>query len=59
MEQTEPAAAVTRPQHEWAKLIRKLRWIGSDDEAQRLEDAMSSVPAEQRRGVTIDPVNTD
>jgi hypothetical protein len=61
MEHTESSvvAASERPQHEWAKLIRKLRWIGSDDEAQRLEQAMNNVPAEKRCGVMIEPDNTD
>jgi hypothetical protein len=37
--------------HEWARLIRKLRWIGLDDEAHRLELAVSTVPAEERGSV--------
>jgi hypothetical protein len=32
----------------WAQLIRKLRWIGLEQEAKRLEMALSTVPAEQR-----------
>jgi hypothetical protein len=46
------------PQHEVVKLIRKLRWIGDNDEAQRLEQAIGRVPGDIRRGV-IDAVNTD
>jgi hypothetical protein len=34
--------------HDWARLIRKLRWIGLKEEAKRLEMALSTVPAEQR-----------
>ena len=30
--------------HELAQLIRKLRWIGLDDEARRLELAVSTLP---------------
>jgi hypothetical protein len=44
---------------EWAKLIRKLRWIGLDDEARRLELAVSTLPPEQRGTVSAGPFNTD
>jgi hypothetical protein len=40
---------------DWACLIRKLRWIGLDDEAARLEN----LPVEQRCEVTLDPADTD
>jgi hypothetical protein len=43
---------------EWAKLVRKLRWIGLEDEARRLELALSTVPAEER-AVSTDPSATD
>jgi hypothetical protein len=33
---------------EWTKLIRKLRWIGLEDEARRLELAVRTLPAEER-----------
>ena len=29
---------------DWAKLIRKLRWIGMEDEACRLQKAVCSLP---------------
>jgi hypothetical protein len=45
--------------HEWAKLIRKLRWIGLDDEARRLELAVSTLPQEERGSVSIGPFSTD
>jgi hypothetical protein len=45
--------------HEWARLIRKLRWIGLDDEAHRLELAVSTVPAEERGSVLAEPSSTD
>jgi hypothetical protein len=32
---------------EWAKLIRKLRWIGLEKEARRLERALSTLPPEK------------
>lgn len=33
---------------EWATLIRKLRWIGLEDEARCLELAVSKLPPEER-----------
>jgi hypothetical protein len=38
-----------------AKLIRKLRWIGLDDEARRLELAVSTLPPEERGSVSVGP----
>ena len=29
---------------DWARLIRKLRWIGLDSEARRLEQVLSTLP---------------
>ena len=48
-----------RPQHEWAGLIRKLRWIGFEDEARRLEQAVSTLPPEERGSVSVGPFSTD
>ena len=44
---------------DWARLIQKLRWIGLDDEAARLEWAVGNLPVEQRCEVTLDPADTD
>jgi hypothetical protein len=44
---------------EWAKLIRKLRWIGLNDEARRLELALSTLPPENRGTVSAGPFSTD
>jgi hypothetical protein len=44
---------------EWAKLIRKLRWIGLEDEARSLQLAVSTLPAEERGSVLIGPFSTD
>lgn len=44
---------------DWARLIQKLHWIGLDDEAARLEWAVSSLPVEQRCETTLDPADTD
>jgi hypothetical protein len=35
------------PSGEWIKLIRKLRWIGMDEEAQRLQRAVSTLPPDK------------
>jgi hypothetical protein len=42
------AVALSRQAREWAKLLRKLRWVGLDEEARRLESALSTLPPEQR-----------
>jgi len=52
------AATQTSPT-ELAKLIRKLRWIGMDDEAQRLQLVMRMLPVEERASVSIGPFSTD
>jgi len=42
---------------DWARLIRKLRWVGLIEEARRLEAAVSTIaPAEN---VEIEPFSTD
>jgi hypothetical protein len=53
-------ASQARPlRRDWARLIQKLRWIGLDEEAARLEWAVSNLPVEQRCEVTLDPADTD
>jgi hypothetical protein len=62
MERIEQDNVIVRdhyPTWEWAKLIRKLRWIGLDDEAQRLETAVGTLPPEQRGTVSAGPFSTD
>jgi hypothetical protein len=44
---------------DWARLIQKLRWIGLDDEAARLEGAVSKLPLNQRCELNLDPADTD
>jgi hypothetical protein len=44
---------------DWARLIKKLRWIGLDEEAARLEWAVGNLPVEQRCEVALDPADTD
>jgi len=53
-----PLAAQRAP-GEWAKLIRKLRWIGLEDEARSLERAVSTLPTEKRGSVSAGPFSTD
>jgi hypothetical protein len=48
-----------RSPREWAKLIRKLRWIGLDEEARRLEMAVSTLPQESKCIVSTEPFSTD
>ncbi len=48
-----------RVPHDWARLLRKLRWIGLEEEARRLEFAVSTLPPEQRHGVSLEVSNTD
>jgi len=44
---------------DWARLIRKLRWIGMEEEAERLEFAVSTLPPGRRGSVCCGPFNTD
>jgi len=44
---------------ELAKLIRKLRWIGMNDEARCLQTALGSLPADERSTVSAGPFSTD
>ena len=41
------------------KLIRKLRWIGLDDEAQGLQDSLRVLSPEHRSTIVADSNNTD
>src|SRR5262245_36164632 len=52
-------ASAARRSHDWARLIRKLRWIGLDDEARRLGQAVSTLPPEERGCVSAEPFSTD
>jgi hypothetical protein len=60
MEQAMDRAAITRESSdEYVKLIRKLRWIGLEAEAQRLQRALSTLPPEDRGCVSRGPFSTD
>lgn len=50
---------MNRQPREWAKLIRKLRWIGLEDEARRLQTVVSSLPPDERGTVSAGPFFTD
>jgi hypothetical protein len=53
-------ASEARPlPRDWARLIQKLRWIGLDDEAARLEWAVSNLPLDQRCQPSLGPADTD
>jgi hypothetical protein len=41
------------------QLILKLRWIGLDDEANKLEAAALDLPADERGSVSCGPFSTD
>jgi hypothetical protein len=41
------------------KLVRKLRWIGLEEEARRLQLAMYSMSREQRGTIPIETFSTD
>ena len=40
------------------KLIRKLRWIGMEEEAKRMQEQVSALPSE-KRGVVAEQPSTD
>ncbi len=53
------AKKATRESREWTRLIRKLRWIGLDEEAKRLALAVSTLPPDERASVSFAPFSTD
>jgi hypothetical protein len=61
MEHTSAENPISRhqPPHDWAKLIRKLRWIGMEEEAQNLQLALRSMSPEERGTVSAGPFSTD
>ena len=59
MATTHDQNAAAADHSETAKLIRKLRWIGLDDEARCLQAALDALPPEDRGIVLADPPNTD
>jgi hypothetical protein len=55
----ERAVSALSARDDWAKLIRKLRWIGMEDEANRLQQAVRALPPEERGTVSAGPFSTD
>jgi hypothetical protein len=53
------AIATADHPHDLWKLVRKLRWIGLEDEARRLQLAMSSVSGEPGGTIPIETFCTD
>jgi hypothetical protein len=54
MEQDNVIAMPPQP-NDWSKLIRKLRWIGMEEETLRLQRAVRSLPLEERGTVSAGP----
>jgi len=44
---------------EIAKLIRKLRWMGLENEARELQTVLSEFPTDQRASLAAGPHSTD
>ena len=60
MERADESRAGGNPSRgEMAKLIRKLRWIGMEDEARRLQRVASTLPPEEAGCVSVGPFPTD
>jgi hypothetical protein len=53
------ASPTRHPPGELARLICKLRWVGLDDEARRLQQAARTVAVEERGIVSAGPFSTD
>jgi hypothetical protein len=47
------------PASELVKMVRKLRWIGLEEEAKRLQVALSAFPSNERATVLAGPSSTD
>jgi hypothetical protein len=50
---------VERSSAELARLICKLRWIGMEEEAKRLQAALGVLSSSERGTVPVDPPSTD
>jgi hypothetical protein len=60
LQQDEHAVGAQQPiPQDWARLIRKLRWIGLTEEARRLEAAVSTVTPAERGNIDFGPFSTD
>jgi len=59
LRESQPRPGAQASPAEWPKLIRKLRWIGLEDEARPLQLALGTIPAEERGSVLAAPFSTD
>ncbi len=59
MEHARPAELTQGRCEGYAELILKLRWIGLEDEARRVQQALRTLPPEERETVSIGPFSTD
>jgi hypothetical protein len=50
---------INQQPHDLVKLIRKLRWIGMEEEAHHLQMALCSLPPHERYAVLAGPFSTD
>jgi hypothetical protein len=48
-----------RTSSDLVKLIRKLRWIGMEEEAHKLQASLSEIPPDERATVSASLPNTD
>jgi hypothetical protein len=55
----EPSPEGRRGPADWAKLVRKLRWIGLEDEARCLQLAMLTVTSEEKFSLFPAPPGAD
>jgi hypothetical protein len=52
-------STLLRSSSDLVKMVRKLRWIGMEEEAKRLETALSAFPADERETVSAGHHGTD
>ena len=50
---------VAQRSNDWANLILKLRWIGMEEEAHRMQLAVGALPPHLRGTVSAGPFSTD
>jgi hypothetical protein len=58
-QETTSHSADQRSPRECARLIRKLRWIGLEEEARTLQLALNTLPPDERGSVSAGPFSTD
>jgi hypothetical protein len=59
MQESPAENVIVADHHSWMRLIRKLRWIGLEEEARCLELAISTLPPEERGSMLAGPLSTD